>query len=181
MNVIGASLCQRLENIGARKHMMRVLAKGVEAQCPGEEVAARRKYDFEIKIDKVEKYWCKECRMTIVGYDKIMKHTGTHIEIMCGKKSRFGRDEELWHRAVGDGRGVHDKEENPKDDSTTGANSAVNHDNVFRHLDNKSNLTYIEENGEFLPTEQDGRKKVVISLVSNLVVVVVKKMTVGKD
>ena len=50
--------------------MLKVVGRGSEAQRPGENVAKRRKYDFEVQQEKVHKYHCSECNETVEGHEK---------------------------------------------------------------------------------------------------------------
>ena len=55
-----------------------------------------------------------------------MKHIGTHIELLCGKKSKFGRDERLWQSLVNNPTDANTNGDHPPRDSNGEGNNEVN-------------------------------------------------------
>ena len=82
-------------NKGAKQHMLGVVKRGPGAVCPSSEYAKRRKYDFEVQPNKVVEYYCRACQRRIVGHDEVMKHVGTHVQLLTGRASKYGCDDDV--------------------------------------------------------------------------------------
>ena len=103
----------------------------------------------------------------ISGYDNIMKHTGTHIEMLCGKKSKFGRDEKLWQSLLNNLAENKANGEKPPCDGNGEGNCEGSQSKAFDNLRLGGQKAYIDINGELTPYSVMGGETAIENLKEN--------------